>query len=67
MHAHIDVHRRISIAEFPVDGIKCIEKLQSHYAILTFSDKSRYGRIFQKVTHKGGESEMRYIKIFHKA
>ena len=28
LHANIDVHSRILIAEFPRDGIKCIEKLQ---------------------------------------
>ena len=52
MHENIDVHSRILIAEFPKDGIECIEKLQSHCANMTFSDKSRYDRTFQKVTHK---------------
>ena len=28
LHANIDVHIRILIAEFSKDGIKCIEKLQ---------------------------------------
>ena len=28
LHANIDLHRRTLIAEFPRDGIKCIEKLQ---------------------------------------
>ena len=28
---------------------------------MTFSDESRYGRNFQQVTHKGGESAMNYI------
>ena len=54
LHANIDVHSRILIAEFPMDGIKCIEKLQSHCANITFSDKSRYDRTLQQVTHKGG-------------
>ena len=27
LHANIDVHSRILIAEFPMDGIKCIKKL----------------------------------------
>ena len=27
LHTNIDVHSRILIAEFPIDGIKCIEKL----------------------------------------
>ena len=31
---------------------------------MTFSDKSMYDKIFQQVTHKVGESEMNYIKIF---
>ena len=53
LHANIDVHSRRLIAEFPKDGIKCIEKLQSHCANMTFADKSRYDRTFQQVTHKG--------------
>ena len=56
LHANIDVHSRILIAEFPKDGIKCIEKLQSHCANMTFADKSRYDSTFQQVTHKRGES-----------
>ena len=67
LHANIDVHSRRLIAEFPADGIKCIEKLQSHCANMTFSGKSRYNRIFQQVTHKGGGSAIIYIKIFHNA
>ena len=43
------------------DGIKCIQKLQSHCANMTFADKSRYDRTFQQVTHKGGESAINYI------
>ena len=31
---------------------------------MTFSDKSRFDRLSQKVTHKVGESEMNYINIF---
>ena len=54
LRANSDVHSRRLIAEFPKDGIKCIEKLQSHCANLTFADKSRYDRTFQKVTHKRG-------------
>ena len=34
---------------------------------MTFSDKSRYDRIFQQVTHKVGEYEMNYIKSFQSA
>ena len=62
MHANIDVNSRRLIAELPVDGIKCIEKLQSHCANMTLADKSRYDRIFQQVTQKGGESTINYIK-----
>ena len=47
LHAKIDVHRRRLISEFPRDGIKCIEKLQSHCANMTFADKSRYDRTFK--------------------
>ena len=45
LHANIDVHCRRLIAEFPKDGIKCIEKLKSHCANITFADKSRYDRV----------------------
>ena len=34
---------------------------------MTFADKSRYDRIFQQVTHKGGESTINYIKRFQNA
>ena len=67
MHANIDVHIRRLIDEFPKDGIKCIEKLQSHCANMTFSGKSIYDSNFQQVTHNGGESEINYIKRFQNA
>ena len=41
LHANIDVHIRRLIAGLPKDGIKCIEKLQSHFSSMTFADKSR--------------------------
>ena len=44
-----------------------MEKLQSHCANMNFADKSRYDRTFQKVTHKGGESAINYIKRFQNA
>ena len=34
---------------------------------MTFADKISYDRIFQQVTHKVGESAMKYIKIFQNA
>ena len=39
MYASIDVHSRRLIAEFPGDGIKYIEKLQSHFANMNFAEK----------------------------
>ena len=38
LHANIDVHGKRLIAEFPEDGTKCIEKLQSHCANITFAE-----------------------------
>ena len=67
LNANIDVHSRRLIAEFPKDGIKCIEKLQSYCANMTFDDKGRYERTFQQVTHKGGESVINYIRSFQNA
>ena len=67
MHENIDVHSRILIADFPMDVIKCIEKLQLHCANMTFSDKRRYDRTFQQVTRKVGESATNYIKRFQNA
>ena len=34
---------------------------------MTFSNKSRYDRTLQQVTHKGGESAINYIKRFKNA
>ena len=67
LHANSCVHSKRLIAELPKYGIKCLEKLQSHCANMTFADKSRYDRTFQQVTHKGGESSINYIKRFHNA
>ena len=50
------------MTEFAGDGVKCVSKLQSHCANMTFSDKSIHDRLLQQVTHKAGESEMNYIK-----
>ena len=41
LHVNIDIHNKRLISEFPKDGIKCIEKLQSHCANMTFADKSK--------------------------
>ena len=63
LHENIDVYSRSLIAEFPVDGVKFTSNIQSHCANMTSADKRRYDRICQKVTRKGGESAMNYIKI----
>ena len=34
---------------------------------MTFSEESRYDRLFYKVTYKGGKSAMNYIKILQHA
>ena len=67
LHAKSCVYSRRLIAEYPEDGIKCMEKLQSHCANMTFADKSRYDKTFQQVTHKVGDSAINYIKIFQNA
>ena len=54
LYTNIDVQSRRLIAELPIDGMKCIEKLQSHCANMTFADKSTYDRTFKEVTHKLG-------------
>ena len=53
LHSNIDVRSRRLIAELPGDVVKYISKIQSHCANMNFSEKSRYNRLFQNVTHKG--------------
>ena len=67
LHDISDVHSRRLIDNSPKDGIKCLEKLQSHCANMTFADTSRYDITFQQVAHKGGESAINCIKRFHNA
>ena len=67
LHKNIDVRGRSLVSEFPGDGVKFISKLKYHCENTTFADKSRYCRLFIQVSHKGGESEMDYIKIFQYA
>ena len=54
MYPNIDVHIRRLIADFSIDGEKCIAELQSHFSNITFTEKSRYGRIFQQAYIKEG-------------
>ena len=65
--ANIDFHSRRFISELPVDGVKCILKLQSHCTNMNYSENNRYDRTFHQDTHKIGEPEMNYIKIFQNA
>ena len=67
MRTNTDAHSRRFISEFPGDEVKCIEKLQSLCANMTFAKKSRYDRTFQQVTHKGEKTAMNYIEIFQNA
>ena len=39
LHENIDLNSRRLIAEFPGDRIKCIEKLQAHFANMNFLTK----------------------------
>ena len=61
LHTNIDVQIRRLISELPTEGVNCISKLQYHCANMNFYEKIRYDRLFQLVTHKGGESAMNYI------
>ena len=54
LHGNIDVHSRRLIDESPVDEVKFLSTLRSHYANMTFGDKSRHDRLLQQVTHKEG-------------
>ena len=63
LHASIDVHNRRLITEFLKDGIKGIEKLQSHCVNMAFSDKIRYNKNFQQVTHKFSTLQIPLIHV----
>ena len=67
MHAYIDSHSQILIDDFPVYGLQAISRFQSQCANINFDEKRKYNRMFQQVVYKGGESEIKYIKIFHYA
>ena len=64
LRAYIDSCGQRLFDEYPVDGVQAISRLKSQCANMTFSGQSRYNRLFQKLIHKGGESEINYIKIF---
>ena len=64
LHANIGVHSRRLIAEFPMDGIYCIENLQSHCANMTFADKVDMTRIFNKSHRKEGNLQLIILKDY---
>ena len=66
-HAYIYAHSQILIFEYPGDGVQAISRLQYKCENMTFDDQRRYNRLFQKATHKVGESAINDIKIFHSA
>ena len=64
LHANSCVHSSGLIAEFPEDGIKCMERLQSHCAKKTFADKSRYDRTSSRLHIKEGNQPSITSKYF---
>ena len=54
LHSNIDVYSRRLIPEFPGYAIKCIEKLQSYYANMTFSEKVDMPDLFNRSHIKEG-------------
>ena len=45
--------------------MQAISSLKSQCASITFANQIKYNRTYQKVVQKGGDSEIRYIKVFH--
>ena len=64
LHAQIDVQSRRLIAKFPKDGIKCIDKLQSHCANMTFADKVDMTGPFNKLHIKEGNLQLTTSRCF---
>ena len=62
LHTIIYVHSRRLIAELPKDGIKCIEKLQSHCANIFFSEKVDMKGLFNKSHIKEGNMKLITLK-----
>ena len=65
LHAYMYAHSKRLFDERPGDWVQDISRLQPQWKNMTFGDQSRYNIMFQKVFHKGGESAINYIKIFH--
>ena len=64
---YIDAHSQILLYECPGDGVQAISRFQSQCENMICSDQSIYNRMFKQLVHKGGESEINYIKRFHNA
>ena len=67
MNVYIDAPSKILIDECPGYGIQAITLLQSQFTNMTFAEQIRCNIMFQQVVHKGGGSEINYIKIFKDA
>ena len=67
LRAYIDAHSQRIMYEYPENGVQDISGLQFQCSNMTFPDQIRYNIMFQKVVHRGGESEFNYIKIFQSA
>ena len=64
LHTYIDAHSQRLIEEYPGDGLQSISRLKYQRSNMTFDEQRIYNRLFQKVLHKGGDSEINYIEIF---
>ena len=64
LHAYIDAYSQILIDEYPGHRVQDTTRFQPQCVNMIFADQSRYNRMFHQVIHKGGESEINYIKYF---
>ena len=64
LHDNSDVHSRRLIAEFPTDGIKCLQKLQSHCANMTFAEKVDMIELSSRLHIKEGNQPSIVLKGF---
>ena len=62
LHENIDVQSRRFISELLKDGIKCIERLQSHCANMTFAEKVDMTGPFKKSHIKEGNLKLIQLK-----
>ena len=64
LHEYVDSHSHLLIYKYPRNGVQAIKILQSQCSNTTFSHQIISSRLFQKVIHKRGESEINYISKF---